>query len=154
MKRWFARMGVRDRLLLAVLVTVAVALVVMTVAFNLILSVVLDEDADKRLKAMVDDASLSITERGIELPNPAGDIKDLSSQVWVFFRGATVSGPDVDPAASVVANIQTPVGSRRAVAPGHARRYDLKRAGRRDHIQIPGAGLDRHEIGCVVRNRR
>ncbi len=97
MKRWFARMGVRDRLLLAVLVTVAVALVVMTVAFNLILSVVLDEDADKRLKAMVDDASLSITERGIELPNPAGDIKDLSSQVWVFFRGATVSGPDVDP---------------------------------------------------------
>ena len=37
MRRPFSRMGVRDRLLLAVLVTVAVALVSMTVAFNLVL---------------------------------------------------------------------------------------------------------------------
>ena len=43
-------MGVRDRLLLAVLATVAVALVAMTVAFNLVLASSLTSDADQRLQ--------------------------------------------------------------------------------------------------------
>jgi signal transduction histidine kinase len=98
-------MGVRDRLLLAVLATVAIALVTMTVAFNLLLSVSLSSDADKRLKTMVDatDHAIRITDRGIDLPNPTSDIKELGSQVWVFLGGATVSGPDVDPVIEAAA---------------------------------------------------
>jgi two-component system OmpR family sensor kinase len=104
-RRWLSRMGIRARLLLAVLATVAIALIVMTVAFNLILSAGLSSDADKRLRAMVDDANKAIvmTERGPVLPNPAGDIKELGSQVWVFLGGATYSAPDVDPAIGAAA---------------------------------------------------
>ena len=50
MRRLFSRMGVRDRLLLAVLGTVAVALVTMTVAFNLLLDASLTSDVDERLQ--------------------------------------------------------------------------------------------------------
>ncbi|OFW61888.1 MAG: hypothetical protein A2133_03030, partial [Actinobacteria bacterium RBG_16_64_13] len=101
----FARVGVRARLLLAVLVTVAIALIAMTVAFNLLLAVSLDSDADKRLKTMVHDASAAIvlTDRGPTLPNPTGDIKELGSQVWVFLGDYTFSGPDVDPAIEAAA---------------------------------------------------
>jgi signal transduction histidine kinase len=93
-------MGVRDRLLLAVLGTVAVALITVTVAFNLLLSVSLNADADKRLKTMVDDAAntaIRINEKGeVTFPKPTGDIKDLGSQVWVFYHGKTASSPDVN----------------------------------------------------------
>ena len=60
MRRWFSRMGVRDRLLLAVLATVAVALVTMTVVFNFLLATSLDSDVDQRLQALATDTSRSI----------------------------------------------------------------------------------------------
>jgi len=99
MRRLFARMGVRDRLLLAVLVTVGVALVAMTVAFNLLLSASLRSDADKRLSNMVNDAArmISISEGRVTLPRPTGAIQELGSQIWVFVAGTTVSAPNVDP---------------------------------------------------------
>jgi signal transduction histidine kinase len=103
MKQWLSRivsrMGVRDRLLLAVLATVAVALVSMTVAFNIVLGVLLEADIDDRLSALVSDASrsLRIEGGGISLPRPAGDIKELGSQIWVFAEGRTLSTPAVDP---------------------------------------------------------
>jgi len=102
MKRWFARMGVRDRLLLAVLVTVAAALVSMTVVFNFVLVTSLDADVDQRLQAMATDTSRSIriSEGQVSLPRPSGDIKELGSQVWVFVSGYTVTAPSVDPAVS------------------------------------------------------
>jgi signal transduction histidine kinase len=104
MNGWFSRMGVRARLLLAVLATVAVALVAMTVAFNLLLSVSLDSDADRRLKDMVDDFSHAITstEAGYKFPNPTGG---LGSQVWAFIYGKTAYGTekDVDPAVVAAA---------------------------------------------------
>lgn len=105
MRRWFARMGVRDRLLLAVLVTVGVALVVMTVAFNMLLSASLRSDADKRLDSMVDDAArmISISEGRVTLPQPTGAIQELGSQIWVFVSGTTVSAPNVDPALTEAA---------------------------------------------------
>jgi two-component system OmpR family sensor kinase len=98
-RRPFSRMGVRDRLLLAVLATVAVALVTMTVAFNLVLATSLASDADERLQAMVTDQSKSITLTNgqVSLPRPTGDIKQLGSQVWVFVGGYTVTAPAVEP---------------------------------------------------------
>jgi two-component system OmpR family sensor kinase len=105
MRRWFSRIGVRDRLLLAVLVTVGVALIAMTVAFNLLLSVSLTSDADNRLNTMVDDesAKISIVNGRVTLLQPTGAMKELGSQVWVFVGGATVSAPSVEPALAEAA---------------------------------------------------
>ncbi len=93
-------MGVRDRLLVVVLLTVAIALVTMTVAFNVLLGVLLASDVDDRLDALVTDASRSlriVEGGGISLPRPTGDIKELGSQIWVFAAGKAVSTPAVDP---------------------------------------------------------
>ncbi len=98
-KSLISRMGVRDRLLVVVLATVAIALVTMTVAFNVLLGVLLASDVDDRLTSLVTDASrsLRIEGGGISLPRPVGDIKELGSQIWVFAEGKTVSSPAVDP---------------------------------------------------------
>ncbi len=94
-----SQMGVRDRLLAVVLSTVAIALVTMTVAFNVLLGVLLAADIDDRLKSLVTDASHSLRVEGglISLPRPTGDIKELGSQIWVFAQGKAVSTPAVDP---------------------------------------------------------
>ncbi len=99
MREWLSRLGVRDRLLVVVLTTVAIALVTMTVAFNILLGALLASDVDGRLSALVDDAShsLRIEGGGISLPRPAGDIKEMGSQIWVFAQGRTLSTPAVDP---------------------------------------------------------
>jgi two-component system, OmpR family, sensor kinase len=98
-RRPFARMGVKDRLLLAVLATVAAALVTMTVAFNLVLVGTLAADADARLYKLAQDQShmIAVGPSGVSLPRPSGQLTDLGSQVWVFVGGQTVSGPTVDP---------------------------------------------------------
>jgi len=64
-----------------------------------LLGVLLAGDIDDRLSALVTDASrsLRIEGGGISLPRPAGDIKELGSQIWVFAQGKTVSSPAVDP---------------------------------------------------------
>ena len=85
----------KDRLLLAVLVTVAVALITMTVAFNLVLLSTLTADADARLAKLAQDEShiISVSGSGVSLPQPSGQLSDLGSQVWVFVSGQTFSGP-------------------------------------------------------------
>jgi signal transduction histidine kinase len=99
LKSWLSRMGVRDRLLVVVLCTVAIALVTMTIAFNVLLGALLAADIDERLNTLVTDAShsLRIEGGGISLPRPTGDIKELGSQIWVFAEGKAVSTPAVDP---------------------------------------------------------
>jgi two-component system OmpR family sensor kinase len=98
---------VRDRLLVAVLLTVAAALITSTVAFNLLLSVSFRSDADSRLRKLADDTNKAITivDNRVSFPKPTGDIKELGSTVWVFWgdQGATVSGPDVDPVIETAA---------------------------------------------------
>ncbi len=105
MRRWFSRMGVRDRLLFAVLTTVAVALVTMTVVFNFLLATSLDADVDQRLQALATDTSRSIRISGgqVSLPRPSGGMQELGSQVWVFVSGKTVTSPSVDQAVSEAA---------------------------------------------------
>jgi two-component system, OmpR family, sensor kinase len=97
-RRRFSRIGIRGRLLLAVLATVAIALVTMTVVFNVVLSNNLASDADKRLQATVQDTSRSIriSEGQVSLPRQTEDINVLGSQVWVFVNGYTVTAPSVD----------------------------------------------------------
>jgi signal transduction histidine kinase len=105
MKGWFSRMGVRARLLVVILTTVAVALITMTVVFNVLLAALLASDVDERLETMAHDASgaISIVGGTITLPRPSGDVKQLGSQVWVFVSGKTFSSPDVDPVIDAAA---------------------------------------------------
>ena len=104
MKRWFARMGVRDRLLLAVLATVAVARIAMTVLFNLLLSVSLNKDIDDRLEAMAHDFNHAMkeTDGEYEFPNPD---REPGSLIWFFSQGRTVYGPVNAPAADVAKSL-------------------------------------------------
>ncbi len=105
MRRPFSRMGVRARLLLVVLGTVAVGLIVMTVAFNYLLLVSFNSDADKRLRTLALDESsrISISDGRVTLPRPTGEIQELGTQIWVFVSGATVSAPSVEPTLQAAA---------------------------------------------------
>jgi signal transduction histidine kinase len=98
-RRWFSRLGVRARLLMAILATVAVALIAMTAGFNLLLGALLTSDVDDRLQTMTQDVSgtISVVGGAVSLPRRSGDIKELGSQVWVFVGGKTFSSPDVNP---------------------------------------------------------
>jgi signal transduction histidine kinase len=98
-------MGVRDRLLLAVLGTVGMALVIMMVGFNIILANSLRSDANDRLVTMAQDQAqlISIEEGQVRLIRPTGDIQGLGSQIWVFIGGQTFSAPAVDPAIAAAA---------------------------------------------------
>ncbi len=120
--RPFARMGIKDRLLLAVLATVAVALVTMTAAFNLVLVETLIADANARLYKLAQDESqmISPSGAGITLPRPTGDLADLGSQVWVFAsNGVTVSGPTVDPDIATAAKSLDNTAGVYYDVPGH-----------------------------------
>jgi two-component system, OmpR family, sensor kinase len=122
-RRPFSRMGVKDRLLLAVLVTVAVALVSMTFVFNLVLVSTLTSDADARLAKLAQDESrmIAVSGAGITLPKPTGDFTDLNSQVWVFAGDPikTVSGPAVDPEISAAAKALYSGSDVYVNVPGH-----------------------------------
>ena len=98
MRDWISRMGVRDRLLLVVLVTVSLALITMTIVFNVVLRQGLGSDADKRLQAIVLDTNRTIMISGgqVSLPKQDSDIATLGSQVWVFVGGYTVTAPRVE----------------------------------------------------------
>jgi signal transduction histidine kinase len=120
-KSWLSRMGVRDRLLVVVVCTVAIALVTMTVAFNVLLGALLASDVDARLNTLVTDAShsLRVEGGGISLPRPTGDIKELGSQIWVFAGGKTVSTPAVDPEIEAAAKALQDKAYTYVDVPGH-----------------------------------
>jgi two-component system, OmpR family, sensor kinase len=119
--RLFSRIGVKDRLLLAVLVTVAVALISMTVAFNMVLISTLMADADSRLSKLAQDEGhmIAVSENGVTLPQPTGQLSELGSQVWVFVGGSTVSGPTVDPDIAAAAKALDGTENVYVNVPGH-----------------------------------
>ena len=121
MRRPFYRLGVKDRLLLAVLVLVAVALISMTFAFNLVLLGTLTSDADSRLAKLALDEShiISVSSEGVSLPRPSGQLTDLGSQVWVFVGEQTVSGPSVDPDIEAAAKALIGGTGQFVNVPGH-----------------------------------
>jgi signal transduction histidine kinase len=120
-RRVFGRIGVKNRLLLAVLATVVVALVVMTVGFNLVLVSTLTLDADSRLAKLAQDEAnmVAVSENGITLPRPSGSLADIGSQVWVFVAGQTVSGPTVDPDIATAAKALDGSEGAYVNVPGH-----------------------------------
>jgi signal transduction histidine kinase len=114
-------LGVKDRLLLAVLLTVAVALISMTFAFNLVLVSTLTADADARLAKLAQDESriIAVSASGVSLPQPSGQLTDLGSQVWVFIADQTFSGPSVDPDIEVAAEALVGGPEQYVNVPGH-----------------------------------
>ena len=154
MRRWFSRMGVRDRLLLAVLVTVGVALIAMTAAFNLVLTSSLTSDADQRLRTIALDESriIRITQGQVSLPRPTGDIKELGSQVWVFVSGYTVTAPTVDPAIAAAAKALDGQQAQFADVPDHeVRLYSIPLYNEGERIGTIVAGLS---MSSYLRTKR
>jgi len=154
MRRLFSRMGIRDRLLLAVVGTVAVALAVMTVAFNLLLSASLRSDADKRLRSMVEDTArmISITNGRVSLPRPTGDIQELGTQVWVFVAGSTFSAPEVDPTVAQAAKALDGQPAQYVDIPGkEVRLYGVPLVYEEERIGTIVAGL---WMGSYLRTQR
>jgi signal transduction histidine kinase len=145
MRRWFSRIGVRARLLLAVLATVAVALITMTVGFNVLLTALLASDADERLVAIAEDASRTISIVGgyLKLNRPTGDIKELGSQVWVFAGAKTVSAPSVDPALEEAARALEGQPAQFVDVPGsEVRLWSVPLFDKGDRIGTIVSGLD------------
>jgi signal transduction histidine kinase len=121
MRRPFIRMGVRDRLLLAVLVTVAVALVTMTFVFNLVLTSTLTRDANARLERLGQDEAklVAVSPDGVSITVPTGRLGDGGTQVWVYVGGQTYSGPAVDLDISAAAKALDGTEGVYADVPGH-----------------------------------
>ncbi len=102
----------RTRLLVVVLVSVGVALALMTLAFNVLLAQSLDRDARSvlRTRAGAEAAAVEVSVRGVvapELPDSGG----LESQAWIFAGSRTVERPNVGGALDRAAR-------RVAAAPG------------------------------------
>src|SRR5207253_934679 len=109
------RMSIRTRLFLAAVGAVAVAVIAMTVGFNLLLARSLSHNASDlaRARATAQLAVLRPTEKGLE----AGDSPDEAAGVfWVFSRRKTLRAP---PAPQAVVN------AARSLAGGGRRFLDV-----------------------------
>jgi signal transduction histidine kinase len=86
--------GVRGRLLVAVLLAVAAALVVLTAAFNIVVARTLERRADDVLRARAD-AELGVLRPvdGRLVVGEAPDDAAVETPVWVFSRGRPLEGP-------------------------------------------------------------
>lgn len=140
--RWFSRMGVRHRLLLAVLATTGIALVTMTVVFNLVLASGLSSDTDKRLQAIAEDTSHTILIDGglVTLPQSTASASQLGALVWVFINGNVASGPIVD---------QTIADAAKSLTGGPARFLDVPK----QEIRLWGVPLMKDKttrLGTIV----
>jgi two-component system, OmpR family, sensor kinase len=104
--------GVRTRLLTVVVVSVAAALAVMTLGFNVLLARSLSRDADSllRSRAATEAASVNIVNDHVVAPDQP-DTGGLESQAWVFRGSRTLEQPRVSAALDRAAQ-------RAAAAPG------------------------------------
>lgn len=91
--------GVRNRLLLVIVLSVGAALALMTAAFNVVLWRTLTHDADNLVKARAAAEVSSLRVVGGRLVTPeAPDNASLESQAWVFVGSESIEEPRVDPA--------------------------------------------------------
>lgn len=102
------RLGVRSRLLLAVVGTVSVALAVALAAFSMLLNQRLSASATALAKAEAQEELSALTVRnGVLVAVEERDRLAAASQVWVFSRTRTLEAPrvraDVDRAARALA---------------------------------------------------
>src|SRR5205807_4275857 len=86
--------GVRGRLLLAVLAAVAVALIALTAAFNVVLARMLDRNANDLLRARATAELAILRPVGDRLTlGEAPDDAAVDKPVWVFANGRTLEKP-------------------------------------------------------------
>ena len=104
MSRQF-RIGVRTRLLLAVVGAVSLALVVGVAAFNLLLGQRLSDSATALAKAQANAAlsALDVVDGKIVAPEGPDEGATLGSPVWVFSGTSALETPRVDPSLTTVA---------------------------------------------------
>ena len=128
------KVGLRARLLLSVLVTIALVLTGLTAGFNLVLGARLNSEANSVLsaRASAELAALRVSGRGIELPE-APDQGSPDTSTWVLQGGRAIERPQSSAISlSVIADVAARAPTRRDVAAGRVRLYALPvRVGRR-----------------------
>lgn len=87
--------GIRSRLLVVVVVTVGLALALMTLGFNVLLARSLSRDADAllRSRAATEAASVDVVKDRVVAPDQP-DTGGLESQAWVFHNGSALERPN------------------------------------------------------------
>jgi len=100
------RLGVRSRLLLAVVGAVAIALAVGVTAFNLFLGQRLSASAVSlaRAQAAAEISSLEVVDGNLVSPGGLGEGTAVGSQVWVFAGTTILEKPRVPPSLTAVAS--------------------------------------------------
>jgi two-component system OmpR family sensor kinase len=119
------RIGLRGRLTLSVIGSVAVVLVVLIGAFNMVLRSRLNADANNALFARASGELASLRVSGNQLRAPeVPDAAALDTQTWVFAGQRAVEHPRASAqAARLVKSMTTGGLSRRELASAHTRFY-------------------------------
>jgi two-component system OmpR family sensor kinase len=135
-----SKLGIRRRLLLVVVTTVAIALVAMIVGFNVLLGQSLSHNADSlvRARASAELGLLRQVDGRIvlgEAPEDAGPDTD----VWIFSRGKALEAPRASPQVSAAA---------RLLAGGPARAVDIHSADFR--LYAEPVVVDGRRLGTIV----
>lgn len=109
-----ARLGLRRRLLLSVIGAVAIALVLLLSAFNIVLRQRLSADANNGLFARASAELAALRVAGGELTVPeVPDAAAPDAQTWVFANGRTLEQPRADPVTQLAAERLGRAGARR-----------------------------------------
>ncbi len=118
-----APVTVRGRLLLTVLVAVASALALMTLAFNVFVARSLNGSANRLLRERAEDHLAALANVGGQLREPGAPRNGvIESQVWVFTRGQLIERPRTGGEAQRIARTLAG-GPRQTVdVPGHETR--------------------------------
>jgi two-component system OmpR family sensor kinase len=117
--------GVRSRLLVAVVVSVAIAVAAMTAGFNVLLARSLSHDVDSvvRARAETEAAAVDVVNDRVTTPDQP-DSGGLESQAWVFRDTRVVEKPSVSEALSRAAQGAAATPGVMVTAPGlHTRLY-------------------------------
>ncbi len=135
------KLGVRARLLLAVVAAVAIALSALVAAFNIVLSRRLSADATDlaRVRAAARLSAIRVVD-GRVVPGESPDDAALDSQVWIFAGGRAIERPQASRAAVAEA-------ARRLAASG-ARTVDV--TGTDTRLSSVPIVSDGRRLGSVV----
>ena len=139
------RLGVRARLLFAVVAAVALALTVSVAAFTVLLSHRLSASATSLARAQAQAALSSLDVRGGRLVVPVSGARP--AQVWVFSRGRQLEAPNVPHELAVGARALAGGPERAANAGGQTRLYALPvvERGARYGTVVSAVSLDPYE---------
>jgi signal transduction histidine kinase len=151
--------GVRTRLLGVVIVSVAVALALMTVGFNVLLARSLNRDADSVVKtrAETEAASVEVARNKLVAPDQP-DIGGLETQAWVYRADRALEAPTVSAAlARAAQSAAREPGAVLDVPSEHTRLYATRASDYANVVVVAGVWLGPYErtqrialVGSVV----